>query len=171
MMFAEPPSLPASASTRNGAGADCPPSNVTLPTVKSFGVPPTIIVTVVTGTAAVALNNVTLEDGATLAYHFSSTNTTSVPALSINSGKALSLPETGSIKVKIAADEGLYFNSVGNSETGYELTKGCSLPDDAVTSGKIQFAEGKPSWARRLAIEGGNLKLYPYGPGLMLSVR
>ena len=124
-----------------------------------------------TGTAAVALNNVTLEDGATLAYHLSSTNTTSVPALSINSGKTLSLPETGSIKVKIAADEGLYFNSVGNSETGYELTTGCSLPDGAVTSGKIQFAEGKPSWARCLAIEGGNLKLYPYRPGLKLSVR
>ena len=124
-----------------------------------------------TGTAAVALNNVTLEDGATLAYHFSSTNTTTVPALSINSGKALSLPETGNIKVRITADEGLYFNSVGNSETGYELTTGCSLPDDAVTSGKIKFADGKPSWARCLAIEGGNLKLYPYGPGLMLSVR
>ena len=124
-----------------------------------------------TGTAAVALNNVTLEDGATLAYHFSSTNTTSVPALSINSGKVLSLPETGSVKVRITANEGLYFNSVGNSETGYELTTGYSLPVDAVTSGKIQFAEGKPSWARRLAIEDGNLKLYPYGPGLMLSVR
>jgi hypothetical protein len=121
------------------------------------------------GTAAVALNNVTLEDGATLAYHFSSTNTTSVPNLSINSGKALSLP--GTIKVRITADEGLYFNSVGNSEAGYELTTGYSLPDDAVTSGKIQFADGKPSWARCLAIEGGNLKLYPYGPGLTLSVR
>ena len=55
MRFAEEPSLPASASTRNGAGADCPPSNVTLPTLKSFGAPSTIIVTVVTGTAAVAL--------------------------------------------------------------------------------------------------------------------
>ena len=124
-----------------------------------------------TGTAAVALNNVTLEDGATLAYHFSSTNTTSVPVLSINSGKELSLPETGNIKVRITADEGLYFESVGNSETGYELTTGCSLPYDAVTSGKIQFADGKPSWARCLAIEGGNLKLYPYGPGFLLSVR
>ena len=124
-----------------------------------------------TGTAAVALNNVTLEDGATLAYHLSSTDTASVPKLSINSGKSLLLPETGNIKVRITADEGLYFNSVGNSETGYELTTGCSLPDGAVTIGKIQFAEGKPSWARCLAIEGGNLKLYPYRPGFLLSVR
>ena len=123
------------------------------------------------GTAAVALNNVTLEDGATLADHLSSTNTTSVPALSINSGKSLSLPSTGSIKVRITADEGLYFNSIGNSEAGYELTTGCSLPDNAVTSGKIKFADGKPSWARCLAIEDGNLKLYPYRPGFLLSVR
>ena len=89
------------------------------------------------GTAAVALNNVTLEDGATLAYHLSSTDTASVPKLSINSGKTLSLPETGSVKVKVAADEGLDFDF----GTEYEITSGGKFPADAVESGKVVLSE------------------------------
>jgi hypothetical protein len=124
-----------------------------------------------TGTTTVALNNVAMEDGSTLAYHLSSTDATIVPKLSINTGNKFSLPKTGSINVKITASEGLCFRTVENALAGYELTAGCAIPEDAVKSGKIKFADDKPAWARCLAVEGGNLKVYPHAPGFSLTVR
>ena len=93
---------------------------------------------------------VTLESGSALAFNFSST--TAAPVLAFNASSTLALPETGSVKVKVTADEGLEFDF----GSAYTITSNGKFPDDAVASGKIALSEDSASWVS-LSVASGNL--------------
>ena len=94
---------------------------------------------------------VSFDADSTLAVNFSST--AAAPVLALSSGSSLSLPETGSMKVKVSANEGLVFDF----GTEYEITSGGKFAADAVTSGKVVLSEGSVSWATLFVNASGNL--------------
>lgn len=103
-------------------------------------------------TAAVGNDKtVTLEDGSTLAFNFSSTST--APVLAFNASSTLALPASGSVAVKVSANDGLVFDF----NTEYAITSGGKFPADAVTGGKVVLTDDSASWARLYVNGDGNL--------------
>ena len=94
---------------------------------------------------------VTLEDGSTLAFNFSSTST--APVLALNASSTLSLPASGSVKVKVTSDDGLSFGF----GTEYAITSGEKFPADAVTGGKVVLSDDSSPWAVLYVNDDGNL--------------
>jgi len=95
--------------------------------------------------------SVTFEPDTTFAVNFTSTN--AAPVLAFNGASTLTLPETGSVSVKVTADEGLHFN-FGDE---YEITSGGKFPADAVTSGKVVLTDDSPAWAILYVNASGDL--------------
>ena len=103
-------------------------------------------------TAAIGNNKtVTLEDGSTLAFNFSSTST--APVLAFNGNSTLALPASGSVAVKVSANDGLVFDF----NTEYAITSGGKFPADAVTGGKVVLTDDSASWVRLYVNGDGNL--------------
>ena len=103
-------------------------------------------------TAAIGNNKtVTLEDGSTLAFNFSSTET--APVLAFNASSTLALPASGSVEVKITSNDGLSFDF----GTEHAITSGGKFPADAVTGGKVVLTDDSAPWARLYVNGDGNL--------------
>ena len=115
-----------------------------------------------------SLGNLTLQQGTSLSFNFSSTAT--APALAL--GGTLTLPSAGQnpVTVKVSADDGISFRSVGLPEK-YQLSTNGKFTGTAVTSGQVVLADDAPFWVRGIGIEDGNLYVYTRAPGLSLSVR
>jgi hypothetical protein len=96
-------------------------------------------------------DTVSFDADSTLAVNFSST--AAAPVLALNSASSLSLPETGSMKVKISANDGLKFDF----GTEYAITSGGKFPADAVSSGKVVLSDDSASWAKIFVNTEGNL--------------
>ena len=116
------------------------------------------------GTTTVSCS-LSMKEGSVLAFNFSSTE--GAPVLDSTN---LSLPGSGTMVVKITADEGVSFRSVSLSAK-YRLTVNGQFSNDAVTSGRVALADDAPFWVRGIGIEDGNLYVYTRAPGLSLSVR
>ena len=115
-----------------------------------------------------SFGNLTLQSGTSLAFNFTSTATAPVLAL----GGTLTLPSAGQdpVTVKVSANEGISFRSVGLPEK-YQLSTNGKFTGTAVTSGQVVLADDAPFWVRGIGIENGNLYVYTRAPGLSLSVR
>ena len=142
------------AGSRPGAG------NVTMTGKTTLAVPES-------GTATV-VGNLTMLPGTKLAFNFTSTETAPVLAL----GGTLTLPSAGQnpVTVKVSADGGISFRSVGLPEK-YQLSTNGKFTGTAVTSGQVVLADDAPFWVRGIGIEDDNLYVYTRAPGLSLSVR
>ena len=105
------------------------------------------------GTASVTLGgNLTLADGATLAFNFTERNT--VPTLAIASGKTVTV--SGTVKVKVSGRDlsGKKVWPKGKSG-GHQLTT-CG----GFTSGNVVFDETEmPNWVKEIKVENGNIVL------------
>ena len=95
--------------------------------------------------------SVTFEPDTTFAVNFTSTN--SAPVLAFNASSTLSLPPTGSVSVKVTADEGLDFDLGAE----YAITSGGKFASDAVTSGKVVLSGDSADWVTLFVNSAGNL--------------
>jgi hypothetical protein len=129
-----------------GSGARPGNGAVTMQSGTTLSIPSSITTGEIGGSGTVSF-----DADSTLAVNFSST--TAAPVLAFTSGSSVSLPETGSMKVKVSANEGLVFDF----GTVYEITSGGKFPADAVTSGKVVLSEGSVSWATLFVNASGNL--------------
>ena len=129
-----------------GSGARPGNGAVTMQSGTTFSIPSSITTGEIGGSGTVSF-----DADSTLAVNFSST--TAAPVLAFTSGSSVSLPETGSMKVKVSANEGLVFDF----GTEYEITSGGKFPADAVTSGKVVLSEGSVSWATLFVNSARNL--------------
>ena len=129
-----------------GSGARPGNGAVTMKSGTTLSIPSSITTGEIGGSGTVSF-----DADSTLAVNFSST--TAAPVLAFTSGSSVSLPETGSMKVKVSANEGLVFDF----GTEYEITSGGKFPTDAVTSGKVVLSEGSVSWATLSVNASGNL--------------
>lgn len=132
---------------------------VTMQTGTTLAIPSSVTTGAIGGSG-----KVTFEADSTLAVNFSST--AAAPVLALNSASSLSLPETGSIKVKVSADDGLVFSS----DTEYAITSGGKFPTDAVSSGKVVLSQDSAPWAMLFVNSAGNLAVVRK-PCLAIKVR
>ena len=116
------------------------------------------------GTTTVSCS-LSMKEGSVLAFNFSSTE--GAPVLDSTN---LSLPGSGTMVVKITADEGVSFRSA-YLPAKYRLTANGQFSNDAVTSGRVALVDDAPFWVRGIGIEDGNLCVYTRAPGLSMSVR
>ena len=100
--------------------------------------------------------NMTIADGATLAFNF--TERATAPTLALASGKTATI--SGAVNVKVSATDDLRV-------TGgiYALTSGFDF------TGKTVNVVDQPEWVKSVEIVDGNLVLTAKGLGLMLIVK
>jgi hypothetical protein len=107
----------------------------------------------VPGTATLG-GNLTLADGATLAFNFTDRNTTSVLDAA---GKTVTAD--GTVNVKISATGGLRPRS-----GRYTLTSGGAFAGKTV----VLDGAGKPKWAKRVSVVDGDIVLEVIRAGVMV---